>query len=172
METRGGGWTLVYSYTFTNYNNFDSVSNAVTPRPNWPASFADVPVSTSPPLDELSRGAVNFTLWKEIGKEFLIKSNINDWIVCLPNNGSMVTEKTGKINCQNIKNVATTCQGKSPTKITWHQYGPYLSSPPSNIFYDFVQSISGDWPCHDPCGTRKKNEKRNVRNPGGAIFLR
>ena len=23
METRGGGWTLVYSYTFTNYNNFD-----------------------------------------------------------------------------------------------------------------------------------------------------
>ncbi|KAJ7355108.1 hypothetical protein OS493_027897 [Desmophyllum pertusum] len=35
METDGGGWTLVWSYTFTNYNNFMDNSNAITPRPNW-----------------------------------------------------------------------------------------------------------------------------------------
>ena len=33
----------------------------------------------------------------------MIKSNINDWIVCQPNGGSMVTIKHGSISCQNIK---------------------------------------------------------------------
>ena len=82
METFPGGWTLVYSYTFTNYNSFSSLSNAVTPRPNWPASGANVPISTTPPLSESSLGAVNWNLWKDIGKEFMVKSNINDWVVC------------------------------------------------------------------------------------------
>ena len=36
METDGGGWTLVWSYSFTNYSHFNSKSNAITPRPNWP----------------------------------------------------------------------------------------------------------------------------------------
>ena len=34
METHRGGWTLVYSYTFTNYSSFNSSSNTVTPRPS------------------------------------------------------------------------------------------------------------------------------------------
>ena len=78
MQTRGGGWTLVYSYTFTNYNSFSSYSNAVTPRPNWPASSANVPISTTPPLNESSLGAVDWNVWKDIGKDFMVKSNIND----------------------------------------------------------------------------------------------
>lgn len=50
METDGGGWTLVYSYTFTDYNNFLSDTNAVTPIPNWPfvsqtSSLTKVPLS-------------------------------------------------------------------------------------------------------------------------------
>ena len=36
MEISGGGFTLVYSYGFTNYTNFDNGTNAVTPVPNWP----------------------------------------------------------------------------------------------------------------------------------------
>ena len=44
METHGGGWTLVYSYTFTSYDNFDVGENAVTPRPNWPSPSANVPI--------------------------------------------------------------------------------------------------------------------------------
>ena len=31
MKTHQGGWTLVYSYTFINFNNFYSKTNAVTP---------------------------------------------------------------------------------------------------------------------------------------------
>ncbi len=119
METLGGGWTLVYSYTFTNYNSFGSFSNAVTPRPNWPASHANVPISTTPPLSESSRGAVDWNHWKNIGKEFMVKSNINDWIVCQPNGGSLVTKTWGSISCQNIKNVATACSGVAPKRIYW-----------------------------------------------------
>ena len=80
METRGGGWTLIYSYTFTNYRNMNSGGNAVTPVPNWPASVT-VPVSTTPPLSESIRGAVDYNLWKHIGREILIKSNINHWLI-------------------------------------------------------------------------------------------
>lgn len=88
MTTRQGGWTLVYSYTFTDFINFYSKRNAVTPRPNWPAREANVPVSTTPPLDERSVGAVDYKLWREIGhEEFMIKSTVNDWIVCKPKGG-------------------------------------------------------------------------------------
>ena len=50
QTTAGGGWTLVYSYTFTEFFNFGSPDNAVTPYPgNFPAS-GDVRNSTYPPL--------------------------------------------------------------------------------------------------------------------------
>lgn len=170
MKTHQGGWTLVYSYTFTDYDNFDTTSNAVTPRPNWPVREANVPVSTIPPLDEWSTGAVDFNLWKEIGEEILIKSNINDWLVCQPRGGSLVARKNGAIKCQNIKNVATTCHSITPIKLAWHRYGPFLSA--KSVFYDFVQNTEDDWPAHDPCGKRRPNHKTGVTNPGGAIFIR
>ena len=47
-----GGWTLVWSYTFTDYANFDSGSNAVIPRPTWKSSGANTRVSTTVPLSE------------------------------------------------------------------------------------------------------------------------
>jgi hypothetical protein len=153
METHGGGWTLVYSYTFTNYSSFKSASNAITPRPNWPASFANVPISTTPPLNESSLGAVDWNLWKNIGKEFMVKSNINDWIVCQPNGGSLVTRTQGSMNCQNIKIVATACNGVVPYRIDWSSRGPYL-------------------PTHVPCGKNRVNYKKGVSNPGGQIYLR
>ena len=39
----------------------------------------------------------------------MIKSNINDWLVCQPNIGRIVTKNGGSIICHNIKNVATVC---------------------------------------------------------------
>ena len=170
METHGGGWTLVYSYTFTNYNSFSSGSNAVTPRPNWPARLTKVPISTNPPLSETSRGAVDYNLWKEIGKEILIKSNINDWIVCKPNGGSLVEKKNGGMSCQNIKNVATACRGVAPNRVHWSVYGPYLSA--SSFYYYFNGKKGRYWPTHDPCGKRESNHKKGVSNPGGQIYLR
>ena len=65
METDGGGWTLVWSYSFTNYSFFRESFNAVTPRPNWNVKAeADVPISSNPPLHETDSNAMNFSLWQ------------------------------------------------------------------------------------------------------------
>ncbi|CAB3999647.1 Hypothetical predicted protein [Paramuricea clavata] len=171
METHGGGWTFVYSYTFTNYNSFGSGSNAVTPRPNWPARTANVPISTTPPLSESSLGAVDWNLWKNIGKEFMVKSNINHWIVCQPNGGSLVTKKNGLMRCQNIKNVATACSGVVPYRVFWHNVGPTLHA--SSYYYYFNGFTRYHYPTHDPCGKNSgSNHKNGVSNPGGQIYLR
>ncbi|XP_028392894.1 uncharacterized protein LOC114517393 [Dendronephthya gigantea] len=172
METHGGGWTLVYSYTFTKYHVFASGGNAVTPVPNWPAPVANVQNSTTPPFGGSfeEHGAIDWNLWKNIGREFMIKSNINDWIVCEPTHGSIVTKKKGTVKCQNIKNVATACKDVVPTRIIWHAEGPFLGA--KGVYYDF-QGYTGDhWPTHDPCGTSRQNQKKNVPHPGGQIYLR
>ena len=83
LESHGGGWTLVYSYTY-------KLQITVTPRSNWPASNLNVSVSTTPPLSESSLRATDWNLWKDIGEEFMVKSTINDWIVCQPNDGRIV----------------------------------------------------------------------------------
>ena len=63
METAGGGWTLVWSYSFTNYSFFSESFNAVTPRPNWNVKAeADVPISSDPPLHETDYNAILLTL--------------------------------------------------------------------------------------------------------------
>ena len=170
METHGGGWTFVYSYTFTNYNSFGYGSNAVTPRPNWPASGANVPVSTTPPLSESSLGAVDWNVWKYFGKEFMVKSNINDWIVCQPSGGSIIAKKSGSLSCQNIKNVATACSGVVPNQILWWLRGPIIGT--SWPYYYFDGDTRDHWPAHDPCANTRLNQKKGVSNPGGQIYLR
>ncbi len=166
-----GGWTLVYSYTFTNYKNFDSGSNAVTPRPNWPASDANVPISTTPPLSESSLGAVDWNLWKDIGKDFIVKSNINNWMVCVSTGGSLVTKTPGLISCFNVKDVATrACSHVLPDRISWYTRGPSLLRGWSH-YYFFEGNTDASWPTHDPCGRNVQNQKKGVKNPGGQIYL-
>ena len=166
METHRGGWTLVYSYTFTNYNSFGSSSNAVTPRPSWPAPTANVPISTTPPLSETSTGAVDYSLWKYIGNDVLIKSNINDWIVCQPNGGSLVSKKDGSMRCQNIKHVAPKCH-KPPSKIYWVNPGPTFDK-----YLYFFDGQTTNWcPTHNFCNNCG-GHKKGVSNPGGTIYIR
>ena len=99
MDTNGGGWTLVWSYSFTNYSHFNDDSNAITPRPNWPVkNEGNVPISTISPLNETDYNAMNFSLWKKLGRQILIKSNINNWLVCQQVTGSLVYWQKGDIN--------------------------------------------------------------------------
>ena len=100
----------------------------------------------------------------------LVKSNINDWIVCQPNGGSLVTRTQGSTNCQNIKNVATACNGVVPYRIDWSSRGPYLNA--SWLYYYFDGYTGSSWPTHDPCGKNRVNYKKGVSNPGGQIYLR
>ena len=78
----------------------------------------------------------------------MVKSNVNDWIVCQPNGGSIVTKKGGSLSCENIKNVGTACSGVAPNKIDWLICGPILKA--SSAYYSFNGITRGDWPPHDP----------------------
>ena len=106
----------------------------------------------------------------------MVKSTINDWLVCQPNGGSMVAKKEGSIICENIKNVATTCSGVVPHKVRWWNTGPVLKmsgNKGNDIYYRFDGNGSASVPTHDPCGTSNKtNHKQGVANPGGQIYLR
>ena len=170
METVGGGWTLVYSYTFTDYNDFALSKNAVTPRPNWPARLANVPISTTLSLSESLHGAVDWNLWKTIGREFMVKSNINDWIFCRPNIGSIFEMKNGSVTCQNIKNVAPHCDDVKPNRILWYPAGPSIEKTWTYYFFD--GSKNANCPTHDPCGNNGYHHVKGVENPAGQIYIR
>ncbi|XP_022806474.1 uncharacterized protein LOC111343556 [Stylophora pistillata] len=175
METDGGGWTLVWSYSFTNYGHFDYVSNAITPRPNWLVKAkADVPVSTIPPLNETDYNAVNFSLWKQLGRQVLIKSNINNWLVCHSENGSLVDWQEGDINCTIIKYVAEPSKSSpAPSKLYFLNHGPMFALGGLwSIYYYFDGHTGQDWPTHDPLGRNMVNQKKNVVDPHGNIFIR
>ena len=177
METDGGGWTQVWSYSFTDYNNFIAASNAVTPRPDWPVKpEVNVPVSTTPPLNETDFNAMKFSLWKQLGRQVLIKSNINNWLVCHPGTGSLVDWQEGDVNCQIVKHVTNTCRDASaPSKFSLSTgYGPMLNinSARLNIYYYFDCHTGKHWPTHDPCGANSQNQLKNIVNPHGNIFIR
>ena len=169
QQTEGGGWTLVWSYTFTSYSKFWTNANAVTPRPAWTAN-ANTRVSTTVPLSETHYEAMNFTLWRTIGKEFVIKSNINNWIACKEGSGSFVSQKSGSLGCKLIKQVSKQCAGVVPQTITMDRYGPRLSS--NSLYYFFDANTSSSSPTHDPCGRNQANQVKGVVNPHGNIFVR
>ncbi|KXJ05020.1 hypothetical protein AC249_AIPGENE6500, partial [Exaiptasia diaphana] len=104
METTGGGWTLVWSYTFNNYQDFTNKTNYVKPVPTNMYGHA-LEESNIPPKNETDMNAIDFKMWEAIGDEFLIKSNINNWVACLPNGGSLVTKTAGKLDCRFIKQI-------------------------------------------------------------------
>ncbi|KAJ7355109.1 hypothetical protein OS493_027898 [Desmophyllum pertusum] len=172
MDTDGGGWTLVWSYTFTNYNNFMDNSNAITPRPNWQVrSVVDVPISTTQPLNETDYNAMDFSQWKQLGRQVLIKSNINNWLVCHPGTGSLVDWQRGDVSCQIVKRVTDTCKERpAPSTFAPIRYGPVFST--TQLYYYFNGYTQDNWPVHDPCGENDGNHVKNVVNPHGNIFIR
>ncbi|KAJ7376710.1 hypothetical protein OS493_033333 [Desmophyllum pertusum] len=163
METDGGGWTLVWSYTFTDYEHFLAPENAVTPRPNWPAtSDANVPVSTTTPLEETDYNAIDFQLWRQFGREILIKSNINNWLVCSPDTGSLVEWQDGNVICKIAKRVTDTCAGTSPpTYLKAAQCGFKLKGSgeqaAGSMYYYFDGCTKKHSTVHDPCGKNSDN---------------
>ena len=91
-----------------NYNNFDAVSNYIAPSPSWPYSTVAQSVSTTIPLSEDQSGALAFSIWSEFGEDFLVKSNINNWITRSPNGGSIAETWI----CQ-----MQTCENNSPRNL-------------------------------------------------------
>ena len=173
MTTDSGGWTQVWSYTFTRYDQFKSGPNAVTPIPNWPSSDTNVDRSVIPPSNEHSLGALEFDRWKLIGEEFLIKSSINHWISCKNGTGSFVKWISGSVQCKNVNNIAFTCLNTSPDQFsTSTAHGPMLKISGKSMYYYFDGNTKDNWPTHDPCSENKGNQKKGVAWPGGNVFVR
>ena len=127
-------------------------------------------VSTTVTLSETHYEAMSFALWRSIGKEFLIKSNINNWIACKEGSGSLVMQKSGSLSCKLVKQVSKQCAGVVPKSITMPSNGPSLNTASHN--YYFESSTGGGWPTHDPCGRNQANQVKGVVNPHGNIFVR
>ena len=161
----------MWSYHFTDYSNFKSRSNAITPRPNWQVEKeTDVNISTTVPLSETQYDAMNFSLWKNIGSDVLIKSNINNWMTCKPGRGSLVEWVAGSMACHLVKAVNPKCTGTVPDKLQMKSRGPALFY--SSMYYYFDGYKGSHWPAHDPCGKNTPNQLEGVENPHGNIYIR
>ena len=176
MTTDSGGWTLVWSYTFTKYTSFGATTNAVIPIPDWPASSTNIPRSKCPPTQEDSQSALKFDHWKLIGEDVLIKSNINHWVSCKPktwnNPGYFLKWKDGNLSCRNVKNVALKCLGQKPNNLLFTIQGPIFRTTSKQGFYYFEGSTTNKWPIHDPCSSATANHKTGVASPGGNLLVR
>ena len=130
METDGGGWTLVYSYTFVQPVIDSTNPNTLTPRPSWPIDNSKPlsDISTTPPTGETDYAALNFTQWKLIGQEVLSKSNLNHWFACNPGVGNLVQFTPGSLNCRLIKRVSSLCQENVPNSLGMWPCGPHFSN--------------------------------------------
>lgn len=114
--------------------------------------------------------------------QFVIKSNINHWIQCNENTGSLVDWKSGSIKCHVIKNVADKCHDLVPDTLKFNAAGDRgnvvgvdlvraESRSRHKEYYYFESSTKTNWPTHDPCGTNGLNHVKGVPNPHGNIYI-
>ncbi len=173
MTTDGGGWTLVYAYTFTDYQNFRSGSNAITPRPSWTVGRqSTVEISTRTPTGLEDYAAMDFKLWNTVGQTMLVRSNINHWLICDEEQGSWLNEVAGSVSCRVEKAIAPVCADVVPTRYSpsVNSRGPALLG--NNVYYFWNHTTDQNWPTHDPCGDNGTNHLSDVADPRGAILLR
>ncbi|CAH1793943.1 unnamed protein product [Owenia fusiformis] len=160
MDTYGGGWTLVWTYGFKQPTHFSSDSNYVIPRPNWNTRMYETEIagdiSVTPPKDITTPGALSFPLWKSIGQEFLVTSNINNWYSCKPNGGNLVEMEFGPISCHLVKVQVKMCadRGAVPYRLVKGNCGPALSGSGNFYYYEGCgyDGRGTTAPAHDPCG--------------------
>ena len=166
----------MWSYTFTDYANFATASNAVTPRPSWSAeSGVNVLMSTDTPLDETDYNAMEFSQWKQFGEEFLIKSNINNWVVCSPRTGNLVEWQSGDLVCKIAKRVTDRCSDGPPPSAFRRATGcgPTFEGGVGGRHYYYFDGCTGrSKPVHESCGDSQGIVPENVENPHGNIFVR
>ena len=102
-----------------------------------------------------------------------MKSNINNWVACSPNGGSLVTLQDGSVKCKlvNIK-VPDVCENVVPhfLVISSTLYGPAIFA--RYYYYYFDVSSAKNFPVADPCGSAGTNHLPNIPVPSGWIYLR
>ena len=109
--------------------------------------------------------------------EFFMKSNINNWIICSPNTGSLVEWRAGSIEYRISKSITEQCLNDAPPHSfeTTFSCGPSFAGGKGNNFYFYFDGCkynNGHWPTHDPCGSNDAYGLKNIQNPHGNIFIR
>ena len=170
MDLDGGGWTLAWVYELTNFDDFEAATNAVTPVPSWPEDGIDVPVSTTAPTSPTTLGAIDWAVWKDLGRAFAVVSDLNDGVACEPGAGSLSDGLDGWVECKTVVDVTDTCQGVVPNGIYFGRLGPVLYA--QDLYYYFDGSTEENWPAHDPCGVNSAQHVATPERAGGAIYLR
>ena len=174
-------FTLFFSALHSIVPSFPDSSNAVSPAPSWPLKPADsnvvhVTQSTTSPSDTQQYGAMDFSLWKHIGKEFMVKSNLNNWIACKPVSGDLTEMKEGALECRIIKNISHTGCSILPLILNLYvtECGPYTKAPnrPTSNYYYFDGCTSTHFPTHDPCGDNSYLNSPDVSQGRGQIWIR
>lgn len=173
QTTAGGGWGLVWVYQFTDYANFMSSQNAVTPRPTWGGT--GTATSTTIPTSPTTLGALDFAKWASLGDEVMASSDVNNWVKCQPGTGSVVGKVEGTVTCQAVKAVVNFCNNVVPgywfTSLP-NGFGFNASSSAFSTYYFYEGSTTANWPTHDPCGSNNAYQKQNVPNPHGQLWVR
>ena len=146
----------------------------VWPSPNWSVKDPALPYSTTTPTSEDVTGAMNHSLWSEIGETFLVKSNITNWFECSPNWGNLVTLTEGNLNCSIVKHTVDDvdlCGSVVvPFFLKMEPCGPAVFT---DEFYFFFESRDqACWPLVDPCGRGEENHIKNVVDPGSWLYLK
>ena len=80
-----------------------------------------------------------------IRNQTLIKSNINNWIVC--KEGTIVRQKAGSPSCKMVKQVSQQCPGVVLKSFHLDHRGPHLNG--NNLYCYFDGDTRGDWPMWD-----------------------
>ena len=153
---------------------FNSANNFLSPSPDWSykPTNPDFPISKSSPPAEDELGSMEYDLWKEIGDNFMIKSTVNNWLVCSPDSGSLVNMVNGGINCNASKVVvAGNCEDVTPTLIQMDGSSIGLRTE-NGIYYNFYTKGSGTWAISDPCGQSSLNQLDGVPNPAGWLYVK
>jgi len=173
MTTDGGGWTLVWSYTFTNYDDFEFGSNAVTPYIDDSSFSPQVNTSSTAPLGlwPTHTGAMTFLDWKLIGKEMLFINSITNWYQCSPDTGNIIDLTDGTISCSIAKKLSNNICTLVPKNLAISEEGIALTNGEDGIIY-LDNEIDLEYPVHNPCGHSSIFQPQSVGDPGGALLLR
>ena len=115
---------------------------------------------------------MDFSDWKEFGEDFLVKSDINNWIACSPNGGSLVTLTEGSVRCKLAKIIVEdVCEDVVPhfLMVSSTLFGPALFA--KYYYYYFEVSSTNNWPIANPCGSTATNHRPDISVPSGWIYL-
>ena len=146
-------------------------------------------LSSTTPLNESQFEAMDYKVWRMIGEEVLMKSNIVNWFACNPKSGywsrgNIVTLARGPLNCRVLTDeiLLEKCKDKAPAYMQYSDRNPslYLRGE-GYVEYFFYDLVFGDYSWSkgarvNSCGKGASNianaYKPGVSDPQGHWYVR